>query len=180
VLYKCRLGATLFSACYNIDIGRAPYTLSVKLNDFTVCRQTWQKNWVIYAVLTCLFQSSFKHRTAQFTQEIPQFPQFTCRHHDGIISRHIHFYSADEHIMIYSFSNATSYCTFYAFCSSFRITLWPMWLANSKRQPCFYPPYSHAQEDTQNWQKTDKPDGKTVLCQRAFSSVFHAVFFLQS
>ena len=26
-------------------------------------------------------------------------------------------------------------------------------LANSKRQPCFYPPYSHAQEDTQNWQK---------------------------
>jgi hypothetical protein len=29
---------------------------------------------------------------------------------------------------------------FYAFFSSFRITLWPMWLANSKRQPCFYPP----------------------------------------
>jgi hypothetical protein len=26
------------------------------------------------------------------------------------------------------------------FLSSFRITLWPMWLANSKRQPCFYPP----------------------------------------
>jgi hypothetical protein len=26
-----------------------------------------------------------------------------------------------------------------------------MWLANSKQQPCFYPPQSHAQEDTQNW-----------------------------
>jgi len=26
------------------------------------------------------------------------------------------------------------------FCSSFRITLWPMWLVNSKRQSCFYPP----------------------------------------
>jgi hypothetical protein len=51
-----------------------------------------------------------------------------------------------------------------------------MWLANSKRQPCFYPPWSHAQEDTQNWQKTDKPDGKHVLCQRIFSSVFRAVF----
>jgi hypothetical protein len=25
-----------------------------------------------------------------------------------------------------------------------------MLLANSKRQPCFYPPQSHAQEDTQN------------------------------
>jgi len=33
----------------------------------------------------------------------------------------------------------------------------------------FYPPYSHAQEDTQNWQKTDKPVGKPVLCQRTFS-----------
>ena len=55
--------------------------------------------------------------------------------------------------LAYPFSNATSYCTFYGFFSSFRITLWPMWLANSKRQPCFHPPQSHAQEDTQNWQK---------------------------
>jgi len=66
--------------------------------------------------------------------------------------------------------------TFYAFFPSFRITLWPMWLANSKRQPCFYPPQSHAQEDTQNWQKSDKLVGKPVLCQRIFSSVFRAVF----
>ena len=49
-------------------------------------------------------------------------------------------HSADEHRMIYSFPNTTSYSTFYAFFSSFRITLWPMWLANSKRQPCFCPP----------------------------------------
>ena len=28
--------------------------------------------------------------------------------------------------------------------------------------------------------KTDKPDGKPVLCQRTFSSVFRAVFFLHS
>ena len=46
-------------------------------------------------------------------------------------------HSADEHRMIYSFSNATSYSTFYAFFSSFRITLWPTWLANSKRKPFF-------------------------------------------
>ena len=49
-------------------------------------------------------------------------------------------HSADEHRMIHSFSNTTSYSTFYAVSSSFRITLWPMWLAKSKRQPCFYPP----------------------------------------
>jgi len=41
---------------------------------------------------------------------------------------------------LYSFSNTTSYSTFYAFFSSFRITLWPMQLVNSKRQPYFYPP----------------------------------------
>jgi hypothetical protein len=31
---------------------KAPYTLSVKLNDFTVWRHTWRKNWVNCAVLT--------------------------------------------------------------------------------------------------------------------------------
>jgi hypothetical protein len=62
-------------------------------------------------------------------------------------------HSTDEHQTIYSFPNTTSYSTLYTFFSSFRITLWPMWLANSKRQPCFHPPQSHAQEDTQNWQK---------------------------
>jgi len=38
-------------------------------------------------------------------------------------------HSADEH-RIYSFSNVTSYSTFYDLFSSFLITLWPMWLAN--------------------------------------------------
>jgi hypothetical protein len=36
------------------------------------------------------------------------------------------------------------------FVSFFRILLWPMCLTNSKRQPCFYLPLPHAQEDTQN------------------------------
>jgi hypothetical protein len=31
---------------------QAPYTLSVKLNDFTVWRHSWQQNWVNCAVLT--------------------------------------------------------------------------------------------------------------------------------
>jgi len=148
-----------------------------------VWRHTWRKNCVNCAVLTgnsaglrTVLSSRLSQKNAQFIQGIPQFPQFTCRHHDGIISL-LAIHSADEHRMIHSFSNATSYCTFYAFFSSFRITLWPMWLANSKRQPCFYPPKSQAQEDTQNWQKTNKPDGKPVLCQRTFSSVFHAVFY---
>ena len=31
---------------------KAPYTLTVKLSDFTVCRHTWRKNWVNCTVLT--------------------------------------------------------------------------------------------------------------------------------
>jgi hypothetical protein len=31
---------------------KSPYTLSVKLSDFTVWRHTWRKNWVSCAVLT--------------------------------------------------------------------------------------------------------------------------------
>jgi hypothetical protein len=62
---------------------KAPYTLSVKLSDFTVWRHTWQKNWVKCAVLTgnsaglrTAISSRLSH--TQFTQGIPQFPQFTC------------------------------------------------------------------------------------------------------
>ena len=73
-------------------------------------------------------------------------------------------HSADEHRMIYSFSNTTSYCTFYASVSSFRITLWPMWLADSKRQPCFIH-HSHTHKKTHRTdKKTIRPDGKPVLC----------------
>jgi hypothetical protein len=71
-----------------------PYTLSVKLSDFTVWHDTWRKNWVNCAVLTgnsaglrTVLSSDLSHTTAQFTQGIQQFPQFTCPHHDGIISR---------------------------------------------------------------------------------------------
>jgi hypothetical protein len=85
-------------------------------------------------------------------------------------------HSADEHRLIYSFSNTTSYTTFYAFFSSFRLTLWPMWLANSKRQPCFYPPQSHAQEDPQNWQKNWKKWWETLCCAREYSIQFFVQF----
>ena len=73
---------------------------------------------------------------------------------------------------IYSFSNTASCCTFYAFFSSFPITLWPMWLANSKRQPCFYPPQSHAQEDTQTWQTWWETCAVPENIQSSFSCSF--------
>jgi len=85
-------------------------------------------------------------------------------------------HSADEHRMTYSFSNATSYSIFYAYFSSFRLTLWPMWLANTKRQPCFYPSQSHAHKKAN---RTDKPDGKPVLCLQNIQFSFPCSFFTQ-
>jgi len=69
--------------------------------------------------------------------------------------------SADEHRMIYPFSNTSSYSTFYAFFSSFWVTLWPKWPANSNDSLVFIP-RSHTHKKTnrtdkkywQTWQKT--------------------------
>jgi hypothetical protein len=83
------------------------------------------------------------------------------------------FHSADKHHIIYSFSNTTSYCTFYGFFSSFHIKFWPMWLANSRRQPYFI----QLSDTHKTTHRTDKPYERPVLCQRTFSSVFCIVFF---
>jgi hypothetical protein len=141
-----------------------PYTLSVKLSDFTVWRHTWRKNWINNAVLTdnsaglrTVISDRLSHRqNCAVHSENPTVSSVylpTPRWHHLKAHPFLAIHSADEHRMIYCFSNTTSYCTFYALFSSFRITLWPMWPANSKRQPCFYPPQSHAQEGTQNRQK---------------------------
>jgi len=37
---------------YSCYFSKAPYTLSVKLSDFTVWRHSWWKNWVICSILT--------------------------------------------------------------------------------------------------------------------------------
>jgi len=165
------------------------YTLSVKLSDFIGWRHNWRKNWVNCAVLTgknagirtVLSSRLSRTENCAVHSENPTVSSVyepTPRWHHLKTHPFLAIHSADEHRMIYCISNTTSYPTYNAFFSSFRITLWPMWLANSKRQPCLYPPQSHEQEDTQNWpKKTDKPDRKPVLCQRTFSSVFRAVFF---
>ena len=58
-----------FSIRYAQCIYKAPYTLSVKLSDFTLWCHTWRKNWVNCAVLTgnsaglrTVFSSRLSHR----------------------------------------------------------------------------------------------------------------------
>ena len=137
--------------CYSFLLCSLKRAIHSQLNwAILLLRHTWWKNRVNCAVLKAIEEAS----------ELPfpvVFHTQKCAVHSGnptVSSVHLPtqrwhhlkahpflaIHSADEHRMIYAFSNTTSYSTFYAFFSSFRITLWPMWLANSKRQPCFYPP----------------------------------------
>jgi hypothetical protein len=84
-------------------------------------------------------------------------------------------HSADEHRTIFPFPN-TSYCTFYAFFSSFRITLWPMWLANSRRQPCFYPPVTRTRRYTELTKQLTNLM-RNLCCAREHSVQFLCSFF---
>jgi len=150
-----RIGLIMLCNVADVFLSKAPY----KLSDFTLWRHIWRKNWVNCTVLTgnnialrTVLSSRLSHtqncavHSGNPTVSSVYLPKPRWYHLKAHPFLPIH--SADEHLMIYSFSNTTSYSTFYAFfSSSFRITLLPMWLANSKRQPCFYPPQSHAQED---------------------------------
>ena len=127
----------------------ALYTLSVKLSDFTVWRHTWYKNWVNCTNLTgdssglrTIFSSRLSHRELRSSLRechsfltLPADTTMASSQGTSVSSNSFSRWTSHD-----SFSNTTSYSTFYAFFSSFRITLWPMWLGNSKRQPCFYPP----------------------------------------
>jgi hypothetical protein len=116
-----------FNSCDRQSVkSKAPYTLSVKLNDFIVLRHTWRKNWVNFADLTgnsgrpqnCL-SSRLSHRELCSS----------LRESHGFLSL-----PADTTMV-------------------------------------------SSQGTQQNWQKSYKPDGKPVLCQRTFSSDFLAVFY---
>jgi len=156
-------------------------------------RHTWRKNWVNCAVLignsaglrTVLSVVFHTVKCAVHSGNPTVSPIYrptpTMASSRGNQLQHpfLAIHSADQHLMIYSFSNTTSYSTFYALFSSFRITLWPMWIANNKRPPCFNPPKSHAQEDTQNWQKKLKILMGNLCCAREHSVQFFVQFFTQ-
>jgi hypothetical protein len=81
---------------------------------------------------------SEERNTVAFTVSV-LFPQFTCRHHDGIISR--------QSVSSNSFNRWASHGIFLfkyrfllhilRFLFFFSDNIWPIWLANSKRQPYF-------------------------------------------
>jgi hypothetical protein len=83
-------------------------------------------------------------------------------------------HSADEHLTIHSFTNATSYCTFYAFFSDNIMAD----VASKQQTTALFLStiVTRTRTHTELIQKTDRPVGKPVLCQRIISSDFSAVY----
>jgi len=147
---KCRCCSTAYEREKRLLRSQKMALYTLKLSDFTVWRHTLRKNWVNCAVLTgnnaglrTVLSSRLSHR--ELRSSLRKSHSFLSLPADTTMaSSQAHpflaIHSADGHRMIHSFSNNTSYSTFYSFFSSFQITLWPMWPANSKRQPCFYLP----------------------------------------
>jgi hypothetical protein len=108
----------------NWFVCKAPYTLSVKLSDFTLWGHTYRKNWVNCAVLTgnragLINVLSIRLSHTELRSSLRESHSFLSLPADTTVTS----------------SEGTQ----------------------------------------QTWQKTDKPNGKPMLCQRTFSSVFRAV-----
>jgi hypothetical protein len=155
------------------------------MSDFRVWRHTWRKNWVNCAVLkgnsaglrTVLSIRLSHTELCSSLRESHSFLRLpaktTMASSQGIRSQQFIQQMSIAWYIPFQISLLTPH---YAFFSSFRITLWPMWLANSRRKPCFIH-HSHTHKKTNRTdKKTDKPDGKHMLCERTFSSDFRAVF----
>jgi hypothetical protein len=105
------------------------YTLSVKLSDFTVWFHTWRKNWVNCAVLIgtgASFRTVLSSRLShtELRSSLRESHNFLSLPADTTMASYslynlqhpfLAIHSADEHRLIYSFSNTTSYSTFYVF-----------------------------------------------------------------
>jgi hypothetical protein len=122
-----------------VRICKGCYTLSIQLSDFTVWRHTWRENWVNRAVLTgnnaglrSVFSSRLSHRELRSSQRashsclsLPAETTMALSQGTSVSSNSFSRWASHD-VFLFKYHS-----TFYAFFSSFRITLWPMWLANS-------------------------------------------------
>jgi len=165
----------------------ARYTFWVTLRDFFVWRHTWRKNWVnsqFWQAIVCL-RTVFSNRLSQreLRSSLRESHSFLSLSADITMAS-----SQGTSASINSFSRWASHDIFLfkqhfllynlRFLFFFSDNIWQMWLANTKGQPCFYRPYSHAQEDTEltkNWQVL-----MGNLCWARKQSVqFFVQFFIQ-
>ena len=138
--------------CRDVRVRRlvkAPYTLSVKLGDFTVWCHTWRKNRVNCAVSTgnsaglrTVLSSRLSHRelrsSLRESHSLLTLPADTtmASSQDTSVSSNSFSRWISHDIFLFKYHCLLNILRFLFF---FRITLWLMWLANSKRQPSYYP-----------------------------------------
>ena len=154
--------------------------LKVKLSDFTVWHHTWRKNWVNCAVLTgnnaglrTVLSSSLSYR--ELRSSLRESHSFLSLSADTTMTssqctQPSKIHSADEHRMIYSFSNTTSYSIFYTFFSYNVIAA-----VASKQQTTalFFPTIVTG---TRRHTELTNLTGN-LCCAREHSVVFHAFFY---
>jgi hypothetical protein len=149
------------------------------VSDFTVWRHTWWKNWANCAVLVgnstglrMSFPVVFHTENCAFHSQNPIVSSCYLLTPWWYHLKALNFPNDEDHIT-YSFSNTTSYFTFYTlffFCSHNIMAN----VASKEQMTALF--LLNIVTCTRR-HSTDKPDGKPVLCQRTFSSVFCAVFF---
>ena len=166
---------------------KALYTLSVKLSDFTLWRHTWWKNWVNCAVLTgnsaglrTVLSSRLSH--TELRGSLRQSHSFLSLSADTTMAS-----SQGTSVSSNSFSRWASHDIFlfkyhfllYILRFLFFFSDNIMADVASKQQTAalfLSIRVTRTRRHTELTKKTDKPDGKPVLCQRTFSSVFSTVF----
>jgi hypothetical protein len=148
-----------------------------------VWRHTSRKDWVNCAVLTgnsaglrlVPFQSSFTQRTARFTQGIPVSSVYLPTPRQYHLKAHNSFSRWASHdIFLFKYHFLLHILRFLFFFSDNIMAD----VASKQQTTALFLStiVTRTRRHTKLTKKTDKPDGKRVLCQRTFSSVFRAVF----
>jgi len=169
---------------------KAPYKLSVKLSDFTVWLHTWRKKWVNCAVLTgnsaglrTVLSSRLSHRELRSSlRESHSFLSLpantTMASSQGTSDSSNSFIRWPSHdIFLFKYHFLLHILRFLFFFSD-NITAD---VASKQQTTTFFlsTTVTRTRRQTELTKKTNKPDGKPVLCQRISSSVVRAVFFTQ-
>jgi len=157
---------------------------------FTVWRHTWEKNWVNCAVLT---GNSADLRTVISSRLSRTELRRSLRESHSFLSLPAETTMAssqDTSLSSNSFSRWASHDIFLfkyhfflhipRFLFFFSDNIMADEASKSKRQPCFYPPQSHVQEDTQNWQRNWQNWRETCAVPENLQFSFSCSLFLHS
>ena len=164
------------------------YTLSVQLSDFTVWRHTWGENWINCAVLTgnradlrTVLSSRLSHREKRSSLRkshsflsLPADTTMESSQGTSVSSNSFRRWASHD-IFLFKYHFLLHILRFLFFFSD-NVTAD---VASKQQTTALFIStiVTRTRRHTELTKKTHKSDGKPVLCQRIFSSVFRAVFF---